>query len=368
MKKYFLSLLPAFFFINNPTVGQALEKTYEKFDFVQGNTILFEDDFQNESLNEIPSYWVASAGRIEVAEIGGAKCLGILRTGSTSPRKKADYSIADKLTIEFDYLIRDNSRTWSKAIEDGAGASIKIQFANDRELYEFPDIQNKLGDFFEDLILTHEGNVRFGEHTGKYTLGQKGSLDIPNDLIDQWVHVSIAINSKSMKVYLNSQRVLNAQINKGTVLSFQIVSPFSSEEENGNQLFIKNVRIAEGGADPYKTMSAEGKFIARGINFDSGRSSLRPESMGAINGIVKMMNADAAVRFEISGHTDSDGDETANLKLSKERAEVVKKKLIEMGIDASRLTAVGYGETKPLTDNSTPEHKANNRRVEFRKL
>jgi outer membrane protein OmpA-like peptidoglycan-associated protein len=81
-----------------------------------------------------------------------------------------------------------------------------------------------------------------------------------------------------------------------------------------------------------------------------------------------MLNNDNTLKFEIGGHTDSDGDDNSNLKLSKDRSDTVKQKLVEYGIDAARLTTKGYGESKPLNDNSTPENKANNRRVEFRKL
>ena len=77
------------------------------------------------------------------------------------------------------------------------------------------------------------------------------------------------------------------------------------------------------------------------------------------------MKDNAAVKFEIGGHSDSDGDDASNLKLSQSRADAVRDKLILMGIDATRLTAKGYGESKPLVPNSSPENKANNRRVEF---
>jgi OmpA-OmpF porin, OOP family len=74
------------------------------------------------------------------------------------------------------------------------------------------------------------------------------------------------------------------------------------------------------------------------------------------------------VRLEIGGHTDADGDPAKNLTLSTARAEAVKKLLVDQGIDAARLTTKGYGATKPIDSNTTPEDKANNRRVEFVKL
>jgi outer membrane protein OmpA-like peptidoglycan-associated protein len=73
------------------------------------------------------------------------------------------------------------------------------------------------------------------------------------------------------------------------------------------------------------------------------------------------------VKLEIGGHTDSDGDAAKNVALSQSRADAVKKILVDQGIDAARLTTKGYGSTKPVDVNTTPEGKANNRRVEFTK-
>jgi outer membrane protein OmpA-like peptidoglycan-associated protein len=69
----------------------------------------------------------------------------------------------------------------------------------------------------------------------------------------------------------------------------------------------------------------------------------------------------------VEGHTDSDGSDTYNQTLSEQRAATVVSTLINLGIDSGRLTSTGWGESKPLDTNSTPEGKANNRRVEFLK-
>ena len=165
-------------------------------------------------------------------------------------------------------------------------------------------------------------------------------------------------------IYLNSQRILNAPIQSGKVQAFELLGS-GSTYEMGAQVFVKNVRVAAGGADPYKTLIASGKFIARGINFDVNKATIKPESMGTLNTIVQMMKEHAELKFEIGGHTDSDGNDASNLKLSQDRADAVKAKLISMGIDAGRFSSKGYGETKPVGSNTTFEGKAENRRVEF---
>ncbi|MBO4771508.1 MAG: OmpA family protein, partial [Bacteroidales bacterium] len=107
------------------------------------------------------------------------------------------------------------------------------------------------------------------------------------------------------------------------------------------------------------------KIITYGITFDIGKATIKPESMGEINRIVKLMNENPDLKFEVQGHTDNTGGASLNQTLSEQRANAIVNKMVEMGIDRSRLTAVGKGQSVPLADNSTDEGRAKNRRVEF---
>jgi outer membrane protein OmpA-like peptidoglycan-associated protein len=96
---------------------------------------------------------------------------------------------------------------------------------------------------------------------------------------------------------------------------------------------------------------------------------IKPASYGILKEIASTLKEMADIRVNIIGHTDSDGDDASNLILSKKRADAVKKMLVEeFGIDAKRLETDGKGETQPIDKNTSPESKANNRRVEFIKL
>lgn len=90
--------------------------------------------------------------------------------------------------------------------------------------------------------------------------------------------------------------------------------------------------------------------------------------MGVINQVAKMMQEHTDLKFSIEGHTDSDGSEAQNLALSEKRALAVKNALTNSGIASSRLRVKGMGESVPVSDNTTSEGKANNRRVEFVKF
>jgi len=87
--------------------------------------------------------------------------------------------------------------------------------------------------------------------------------------------------------------------------------------------------------------------------------------MGTLNMIVGVLKSNPDLKFEIDGHTDNTGDAAHNMTLSQQRADAVKTQLVKMGIDGGRLSTKGFGDTKPISDNSTPEGRANNRRVEF---
>ena len=102
-----------------------------------------------------------------------------------------------------------------------------------------------------------------------------------------------------------------------------------------------------------------------GILFDVDKANLLPESMGSINQVYNLMKKDASLKFEIDGYTDNTGDAAHNLTLSQQRADAVKAQLVKMGIDASRLASKGFGDATPISDNNSPEGKANNGRVEF---
>ena len=104
---------------------------------------------------------------------------------------------------------------------------------------------------------------------------------------------------------------------------------------------------------------------AANITFESGSARLTPEGKATVEKIGKILLAHPSVRVEIAGHTDSDGDEAANLTLSQKRVDQVRKALSRQGIDPWRMRAKGYGETHPIAPNDTAENKAKNRRVEF---
>jgi OOP family OmpA-OmpF porin len=103
------------------------------------------------------------------------------------------------------------------------------------------------------------------------------------------------------------------------------------------------------------------------VTFDSNSSQLRPESNEYLDRVAERLNELAYVTGVIEGHTDSNGSDAHNQDLSERRAKAVLDYLVDKGVDGSRFTAAGFGESQPVADNATPEGRAQNRRVVLRR-
>ena len=120
--------------------------------------------------------------------------------------------------------------------------------------------------------------------------------------------------------------------------------------------------------DLAKRLEDEGKVDLYGIYFDIDKATLKPESEATLNQVLGLLKGKPALRLEIGGHTDSQAGDSYNLDLSKRRAQSVVKWLTDKGINASRLQAQGFGETRPVADNESAAGRALNRRVEIRDI
>jgi OOP family OmpA-OmpF porin len=106
-------------------------------------------------------------------------------------------------------------------------------------------------------------------------------------------------------------------------------------------------------------------FMALYINFDTGKSDIKPESQPIIAQIADLLKNNPSLKLSIEGHTDNVGNPQSNKTLSEQRAKAVVAAVVSQGIDASRLSAVGWGQERPVADNRSEEGRAKNRRVEI---
>ncbi|MBX9785047.1 MAG: OmpA family protein [Chitinophagaceae bacterium] len=164
--------------------------------------------------------------------------------------------------------------------------------------------------------------------------------------------------------------------------AFQIVLPYDknymiratadhffaqSENLNLDSLVRTGLRVIH--KDLYLMPIEVGQIVRlNNVFFDFDKSDLRPESFIELNLVVKMLNENPAIAIELGAHTDSKGSDTYNINLSQSRAKSCVDYLISKGIDPSRVTWKGYGETVPVATNDTDEGRQLNRRVEFKIL
>jgi OOP family OmpA-OmpF porin len=125
--------------------------------------------------------------------------------------------------------------------------------------------------------------------------------------------------------------------------------------------------VAGAGAAAVSVAAASSKktIVLRGINFDFDKATIKPEFEGVLDAGVEALKENPGVRVQVAGYTDSVGTDEYNQGLSERRANAVLDYLSTHGIDASRLTAVGFGESNPVADNATADGRAQNRRVEL---
>jgi OOP family OmpA-OmpF porin len=118
----------------------------------------------------------------------------------------------------------------------------------------------------------------------------------------------------------------------------------------------------------YKREGAPKPFILDGVNFDTGKATIRPESFARLDTVVDFMVHKKDARVEISGHTDNVGKAKANKTLSEQRAQACRNYIVSKGIDKKRLDAVGFGDERPIAPNDTDEGRQKNRRIEAKEL
>jgi OOP family OmpA-OmpF porin len=315
---------------------------YTKFDFVPGDKVIFYDDLSGEEIGEFPSRWRLDNGVFEVAKQGSKSYILCTDRGIIRP-KIATGPLPPKYTIEMEFYLKGG---------ESKGHWFHIKWFDDQNV--------EIGSFnIQDRIHTH---LRLMEKD----LASK-TLGTP---LEGGIHtMRVMATQSTMKCYIDNERVANVP----AVGDFKPVDigvymdPWLDEPDN--PMLIGTFRYAEGGKSLREQLNESGRIVTHGILFDSGSDKIKGESYQTLKEIGQLLTDDPKLRISIEGHTDSDGTDEYNLTLSQKRAASVKNYLIaNYKIAPERLESKGWGESKPIDKNNTPEGKANNRRVELVKL
>lgn len=329
---------------------------YNKYDFVPGDKLILYDDFKNDFIGDFPSKW-NSNGSGELVTIGAENEKWMqLQSGRGTFYIPDLPDLPEDFTIEFDFLTtgldpKTSSTTkFTLYLDDNNGFTTKKNVA----LIEIPLCQ-----------FINVGMVIESYTNGQRTMRNSLDMDI-RKTIQKESHIAIAVNKQRVRLWINERKYVDIPrlLPEADIKALKL-SP-SNLRDGVDKVFVRNLKVAEGGVDLRRKLIAEGKISTNGILFDSGSANLQAQSMGIIRQIYQVMAQEGGLKLKIVGHTDSDGDDNTNLKLSKQRADAVKNALVSIyNISSDRLVTAGKGESEPVGDNSTPDGKAQNRRVEF---
>ena len=321
-----------------------------KSDFVPGTAVIFEDNLQGERLGEFPSKWDLLSNNAEVAKMNGKMAIKFEHGSDTeiTPLLKDGNKkyLPEVYTLEFDFF-------------GGSNASYTVRLTS-----EDNEVAN---------------TVWFNPERMYWTVTKPNSTDYVEgnapieDVMEQndWNHFALSFNKRALKVYVNNKRIINIP-NARAMDWFVLKTDFWEDHVD----YVTNVRLAKGGVELYdrnaqsmtpieKAIAETGKFVTNNILFETGKATLKPESMTEIQKVADYMKKNPSVRFEVQGHTDNQGSDKINDPLSQQRAEAVVKALEGLGCDAFNLRPVGKGSHEPVADNKTEAGRAKNRRVEF---
>jgi OmpA-OmpF porin, OOP family len=343
--------------VNTSASGEPTLQSYSKFDFVPGEKLLFFDDFNQEAVGDFPAAWNTN-GTAEVV------------TTNLYPGKWMKFvmhecvwtdellKLPDNYTIEFDIVPLGGL--------EGAGMSgwqLRLMQAKNAKAWDGGSAPGNGGFQLHVEYFGRPGYSTwlYGDECSKANLNGYVADETLREKINQKYHIAIWVQKTRLRLYQDQNKIIDLP----RAFPAGCVKPDRLRFEYGAAM-ISNVRIAVGAPDMRSKLLTEGKLVTYGIYFDVNKDVVKPESYGTLKGIADVLAENPEVKVKIIGHTDADGNDAANLELSKRRAAAVKNELVKtFGIDAARIDTEGKGETQPVAPNDTPSNKALNRRVEF---
>ena len=175
------------------------------------------------------------------------------------------------------------------------------------------------------------------------------NLGFPINTAGDEINFFVAADGKT--AFISSQR--DGGNGGYDIYTFELPEELRSDSAN----YLASVDVVE--------LASGDAVVLQNIQFEFNSSKLAEESHAGIEMLTAFLKRNPELKVELAGHTDNVGNEKYNLKLSADRAEVVRQALISNGIEANRLSSKGYGATKPLVPNDSEEHRAINRRTEM---
>jgi outer membrane protein OmpA-like peptidoglycan-associated protein len=339
--------------------GTPTLQSYSKYDFVPGEKIIFFDDFSQDAVGDFPALWNTN-GSAEVVTTNLFPGNWMKFVMDECVWTDELLNLPENYTIEYDVIPIGGL--------EGAGMSgwrMRLMQAKNVKAWDSGSAPGNGGFKFtvEYFGRPSYNTWLMGECSSQNLNGYVEQEEF-KEKMNQKYHISIWVQKSRVRLYQNENKIIDLP----KAFPTGCVKPDRLRFEQG-AVMISNIRIAVGAPDMRNKLMQEGKLVTYGIYFDVNKDVVKPESYGTLKEIAKILNEVPDVKVKIVGHTDADGQDAANLDLSKRRAASVKAELAKnFGVSADRLETDGAGETQPVAPNDTPANKALNRRVEFVKL
>jgi outer membrane protein OmpA-like peptidoglycan-associated protein len=329
-----------------------------KFDFIAGEKVIAYENFERVNLGDFPVDWNTDAGG-EVVELEGTgkKWLLPARDGLFVP----DFinKLPENFTLEFDVTVSEDFSNNMSGLLVVFVKSMADRMTYNKHFNEDPQVYLNIHPLPNGLQYSYKAIGTTGT-----PLTNQNSM---NGELDQIYHIAMWRQNQRLRVYVDEEKILDLPraFATGIDYAFLMGTYYWSGE-----LYFSDLKIAAGAPpDTRSKLMTDGKLVTNSITFDVNSDVLKASSYGFLKELAETLRQNPSVRVKVIGHTDSDGNERTNLDLSKRRASAVKNALVrDFSIDASRIETDGKGQSEPVVPNSTPQGKAQNRRVEFIKL
>jgi len=331
--------------------GTPAFQSYSKFDFVPGEKVIFYNDFTDGNIGDFPIQWnTTGSGEVVTNNLFEGRWFNITN-GDGATILDEPIILPENYTIEFDVVPQKNQ-------DNGNNVAWSFNVLS----------TSKPKDIDYGLARPGDAAIRFDfAYTTYYhsyyrdgTPELSGNTDKVRLLADKKYKISVWVQKERIRLYVDQTKVFDLPKAMSKNYKYNMV-----RFDRGTAMFT-NFRIATGLPDVRNKLITEGKLVTYGIYFDVNKDVVKPESFGTLKEIAAILNEVPDVKVKIIGHTDADGQDAANLDLSKRRAASVKAELAKnFGVNADRLITDGMGESQPVAPNDTPVNKALNRRVEF---
>ena len=313
---------------------RSADSVWRNYDFVPGKNVLRVVSVDSQPVGRFPAQLLEFVrGNMQVVELNGKRWLEA--TSNSTFRLKLPKTTGESYSLEFSLQIPTLNLGTSVFLSPVTGA-----------VRAYPN------DY-----------IHISSRPGIYRKGQDLSAIYDPRIQKKPLAIKLQVDKEYAILYVDAERAAQVPVTnfaRSNTIEFQLsANPrFPS--------YVSDIVVAVGLDRLYEGLTTTGVVTTRGILFDTGSDRLRPESNRTLIDLYDALSRAAHLNVNIEGHTDAVGDAAANQALSERRASAVVKYLVDRGIAAARLRALGLGETQPTTSNDTAEGRQENRRVVIR--